>query len=1377
MTTREFIASLESRDIRFSVRGEKLSVNAPDGALTPELRSEIGARKAEIIELLSAEPLSVDESFTLGHSPVADEGPLSFAQQRLWFLHQLNPQDVSYNLAVSAVVPAGLSHDALRERIFQVVLEHPALRTIFSERDGIPYQKVIDWKPDLNIRTVSENIRSIQYDIMRQPFNLSAQPPVRFELLQLPDGSERLLVPIHHIISDAWSLGLLISRLIGKPGKAPKFQYLDFAYSEQKWFTETNQERHKEYWQKIVKAPLPALELPTRSLSSQQAPVSTDKRVAGDSYTFTLDSKLTQALLRHSRTSNLTLYSTLLGVFKTLLYRYSGQQDIIVGTPVTNRDGVELEHVIGIFINTIVVRSQLDGDMTFKVLARDIHNSMLDAFEHKSYPFEKIVELGRPERTLTQTPLFRTGFILNNTPRQIPYDDFSGGSIFDVSLYVNQAGTDDQGLEATLEYNTTLFDPATIHNMADHFVGIARSVAANFSISLKDVNLLSAKEQSYLDSWKDAGREYPRYLTTNQLIEQQATSSPSKIAVYDKGGSHTYAEINSRAAALARALTKAGVTPGSLVGICLDRTVEMIIATLATWKARCAYVPLDPTYPLERLTYMAEDARLAVLITEKQFSSIAVEIQRASGCRTISVDDKEVDDRTADTAAIQLPSESAADLAYVIYTSGSTGKPKGVKITHQALVNLLVSMQREPGLTVDDTLFSVTTLSFDIAGLELFLPLITGAAVIIASRETLADPRALEKHLKGSGATVIQGTPSTWRFLLDAGWKEATGLKILCGGEALPRSLADTILNTGAELWNVYGPTETTIWSTVHRVSREEDPIPIGRPVANTSLYVLDEHLKRVPVGIPGELFIGGEGLSPGYLFREDLTRERFISDPFEENSLIYRTGDQVRFTNAGTLEYIGRLDNQVKIRGFRIEPGEIESILEAHPDVDQAVVVTREDTPGDPRLVAYIIGNEVLSDGTKPVATSELRRYLAERVPPFMIPASFVQMEEFPHTPNGKVDKKALPAPLGTVVSDASSVEDRTPQTPLELTLVGIWESVLGVKNIGRNDNFFELGGNSLLGIRLLSAVEKVLHRRVPVAVIFQGQTVAEMAETLNRSSSFESNRRAIAVQPQGYLPPLFFVPGVNGNVIGYEELAQELGSDRPLYGLQSVGLQGESEPLQNLNEIASAFIEDIRAIQPEGPYHLMGFCIGGMVAFEIAQQLSSQGEQIAYLGLIDTWPQEYVPTPKGGSEAKQQLSHLTDTIRRNLKELAHPPTRNLFKHLKKKIGAAAEMAMTGDVYRGDDGERLQDLVIASNQIAASTYEAHKYEGKASFYITLGERETPDSSDPRVKWVKYAAPESELRWIPGLDSGSLLKDPYLHGLASALKHSLAEAR
>lgn len=1371
MTTREFIASLESRDIRFSVRGDKLSVNAPDGALTPELRSEIGARKDEILEVLSLEVLSGDESFTLRRSPVADEGPLSFAQQRLWFLHQLNPQDVSYNLAVSAVVPTDLSHDALRERIFRVVLENPALRTVFSERDGVPYQKIIDWKPELNIRAVSENIRSVQYDIMRQPFDLSAQPAVRFELLQLSDGSERLLVPIHHIISDAWSLGLLISRLTGKQRQAPDFQYLDFAYSEQKWFAETSQEHHREYWGKVVRAPLPSLELPTRSLSNQQTPESTGNRTTGDSYTFTLDSDLTKALLSHSRAANLTLYSTLLGVFKTLLFRYSGQKDIIVGTPVTNRDGVELEHVIGIFINTIVVRSHLDGDMPFKTVARDIHNSMLDAFEHKSYPFEKIVELGRPERSLTQTPLFRTGFILNNTPRQIPYDDFSGGSIFDVSLYINQAGADDHGLEATLEYNTALFDPATIHNMADHFVGIARSIAADFSISLKDVNLLSANEQAYLDSWKDTDSEYPRHLTTTQLIEQRSTSSPSKIAVYDKGGSYTYAEIDSRAAALARSLVEMDVPPGSLVGICLDRTVEMIIATLATWKAGCAYVPLDPAYPLERLTYMAEDARLAALITENQFSDIAVEIQKASGCRIISVDDK-----AADTAAVQLPSGSAADLAYVIYTSGSTGKPKGVKVTHQSLVNLLVSMQREPGLTVDDTLFSVTTLSFDIAGLELFLPLITGASVVIASREALADPRALEKHLKDSGATVIQGTPSTWRFLLDAGWKEATGLKILCGGEALPRSLADAVLNTGAELWNVYGPTETTIWSTVHRVSREDDPIPIGRPVANTSLYVLDENLKRVPVGITGELFIGGECLSPGYLFRDDLTHERFVPDPFEENSLIYRTGDQVRFTNAGTLEYIGRLDNQVKIRGFRIEPGEIESILETHPDVAQVVVIAREDTPGDPRLVAYIIGNEVIADGAKPVTTSELRRYLAERVPPFMIPASFVQMEEFPHTPNGKVDKKALPAPLGTVVSDASSTEDKTPQTPLELTLTGIWESILGVKNIGRNDNFFELGGNSLLGIRLLSAVEKVLHRRVPVAVIFQGQTVAEMAETLNRDSSFESNGRAIAVQPKGYLSPLFFVPGVNGNVIGYEELAQELGTDRPLYGLQSVGLQGESDPLQNLSEIASTFIEDIRAVQPEGPYHLMGFCIGGMVAFELAQQLSSKGEQIAYLGLIDTWPQEYVPTPKGAGETKQQLSHLTDTIRRNLKELAHPPAGNLFRHLKKKIGAAAEMAATRDVYRGDDGERLQDLVIASNQIAASTYEAHKYEGKASFYITLGEREIPDSSDPRVKWVRYAAPESELRWIPGLDSGSLLKDPYLKGLASALKHSLTEA-
>lgn len=1416
MTTAQFIAKLNGLDIRLSVKGGKLSVNAPDGAITPELRTEIGARKEELLSFIGAE-----SDFVLTAAPNPEEGPLSFAQQRLWFLYRLNSTDVSYNLGASAIVPSDLSDENLASRISTVVHNNHSLRTTFPERDGIPFQRVIALEPTLNILNLdvtaeeSDRLYGIQQDIMRKPFHLETEAPVRFDLLKLSDGTRILLISIHHIVSDAWSLGILIDRLIEGSTTSSDFQYLDFAHSEQEWFNSHDQQRHREYWKEIIKGPIPSLELPTKPLSLSSA------GVIGDSYSFRLSPEVSESLKVQARNNNVTLYSVLLALFKVVLYRYSGQQDILVGTPVSSRNSVELEDIIGIFINTLVVRTKFYGESSFISVAKQIHNSMLDALDHRDYPFEKIVELARQEKLSHNAALFRTGFILNNTPGGGKHQDFTGGSIFDISLYMEDSKA---GILGTLEYNTNLFDRDTIERFAGHYTTLAESAAKRFETSVDSLQLLSNSEIVQLNSWNNTAKDYPKDLTTSQLFELQALESSNRIAVIAKSGQLTYSELNQKANQLARHLIKAGVSRGSLVGVCLDRDTDMLVSVLAIWKAGAAYVPLDPTYPEDRLIYMAEDAHLSAVVSESKFHRLAHTIAAAPKASIVLLDNEisdirsnshdnlveKADNTGSDSASTDQKGKlddigssehdtikySARDVAYVIYTSGSTGRPKGVLIEHRSLVNLLCSIKDQLEFTSEDIIFSVTTLSFDIAGLELYLPLITGARVVISSRQTLADPRALAHKIKESGTTVVQATPAMWRFLLDSGWKNGSGLKILCGGEALSRQLANEILETGAELWNVYGPTETTIWSTSVQVERSQTPVSIGRPLANTQIYVLDESNNRVPLNIPGELYIAGDGVSRGYLNRPELTSERFIENTFaaSQTGKMYRTGDQVRLNPEGQIEYIGRLDNQVKVRGYRIELGEIEAVLLKHPDVQQAVVIAREDTPGDQRLVAYLISDRAdhqKSNNSKAGHSnkngenetnadfdskkhSELREFLSKSLPPFMIPAIFVQVNSFPLTPNGKVDRKALPAPAsGNVVRGGKSHE--APESELEHKLIRIWEKVLGVSNIGRNDNFFDLGGNSLLGIRLLSGIERALNIRVPVAVIFQGQTVAAMAATLEDKDTLDLNLRAVAVQPYGKLPPLFFIPGVNGNVIGYEELAAGLGNERPLYGLRSVGLEGEADPLNELPAIAQQFVADVRKVQPEGPYNFMGFCIGGIVAFEMAQQLKNEGEKVEFLGLIDTWPQDMIPAPKAVSQTGQQLAYLTEALKRNIRELAAVPTRKKLQYIKQKLGAATDMATKLDVYRGDDGERLQDLVITSNQVAASTYIASKYDGPLNLYITLGDLLEPDPSDPRLYWKSFGNETSSVMWIPGIDSGSLLKNPYLPGLLKALKTTLEE--
>ncbi len=1388
MSIETFLRDLADRDIWITRNGDKLRLSAAEGALTPELKTEIASRKGEILEFLPDASMQHATTFNLLRAPRDQTIPLSFAQQRLWFLHKLGPSDPAYNLGVGKTLTGPVDQAALERSIHALVQRHEILRTVFHDTNGVPSQVVTDLIPELRIvdvpqftgsaATQEERYQELREKEVQEPFELAVEPAIRITLFRFNNEQSRLFVSIHHILGDGWSLDVLIHELAtwyerfrvetARNGDAPNevaaqnvdemWQYADYAYSERMQFEQTDQTKHIAFWQKKLGGRIPPLDLPMRHNSRRAS------SPRGETYHFVVPAHLTAQLRTLGQKSGVTIFPILLGLFKTLLHRYSGQTDILVGTPVSNRKRVELESLIGLFIGTLVTRTTFDNNPSFRDVIKRIHMEMLDTYEHQDYPFDKLVELVRPDRSLTQSPLFQTAFILNNTPTSGAYEVIGGGAIYEISLYVTD-NTDE--LAGTLEYNAELFDESVMERMAGHFLTLAEVVVANPDQPVATLPILTEAEHHQLvDTWNRTSAPYPSDKTTHELIEQQARATPDAIALFEALGEGaasavtlTYKELDQRANQLAHTLRKIGVSTDRRVGICVDRSAEMVVATLAVWKAGGAYVPLDPSYPHDRLAFMAEDAGLVAMIIEEQYLATIADVQ----CPIVCIDR----DRTtiaSEPATAPEVSHTPHQLAYVIYTSGSTGKPKGVLIEHRSLVNLLFAMQKSPGLTPNDTLFSVTTLSFDIAGLELYLPLVTGAKIALASRPVATDPRALAQSMRAAGATVMQATPATWQFLLDSGWRDGKGLKILCGGEALSRTLAKALLATGVEIWNVYGPTETTIWSTATRIVTENN-ISIGRPIANTTVYVLDQNGLPVPIGIPGELHIGGDGIARGYLNRADLTEDRFVTNTFtrdSDRSRMYRTGDSVRYREDGSLEYLGRLDNQVKVRGYRIELGEIEAVLSTHNHVQQAVVIVREDSPGDQRLVAYVIPTP-----NAVVAATELKSWLTERLPQFMVPSAFVTLDAFPLTPNGKVDRRALPSPISNHPNNGAQAEaDRTPANALEAKLLPIWEQVLGVSGIGRHDNFFDLGGNSLLGIRLLATIEKAIDQRVPVAVIFQGQTIAAMAETL-RADDVDASLRAVAVQGAGSQPPLFFIPGVNGNVIGYEELARDLGDDQPLYGLRSVGLEGEAEPLTNIPAIAEQFLTDIRKVQPEGPYHLIGFCIGGLVAYEIAQQLTTQGEAVDVLGLIDTWPPEMIEPTAGTSHLSQKIAYVKNGLSRHWQAFLSQPRGQRMQYLKEKSTIIMEMVAKRDVYRGEHEVLHQDLVIHANQHAASAYSPKEYPGSIFLVVTKGNAPT-GKNDPRLTW-KSLAKSAEVSWVLGLDSGALLKAPYLDGLVNAL--------
>ncbi len=1104
----EFKNALESR------LGVRLPVSSLlQGPTISGLASQVLERFGEPISSVAAIPIR----------EVDGVHPLTHNQQSMWLLDQLMPEGISFNVSGAVRLHGTLDHSAMRRALAILMERHGVLRTTFKMVDGQPVQQV---HPQLPVPLGEEHASTWTEDVLQdcledfafRSFDLEKEPAFRVVLFERSPQETVLLLAVHHIITDFWSMTLFASELMtlyttetrGYPSALSHLShtYIDFTYWRNDVLHSDQGERHLEYWRNQLSGELPILDLPA---DRPRKPIQIYR---GDTQHLRINPVLTQKLKELATANNATLYMTLLAAFQTLLHRYSGQDDILVGSAMAGRTHPDLAGVMGYFVNPVAMRTSFSDHPSFANVLEQVRKTVLDALDHQDFPPALLADrLHILHRDASRPPLFETTFIfekahveqvrgLNSMALGIPGRriEMEGLSVESMSLLrqpsqfdltLMMAETDDT-LSAAFIYNPDLFDPSTITRFAKHFENLLDGITSAPDQPVAGLSLLSSSEQTLFDQLNATQAEYPS-LSLPQLIEEQVNRTPDNIAVVFHDQQWTYRQLDERANAIAVSLRTLGVKPECLVGLCLERSPEMLAALLAIQKAGGAYVPLDPTFPQDRLAFMLSDSAAPVLITQTSLASLYSDYQGKVVLLDEIAERSPKAKRRTSSKKVQPCSE---DLAYVLYTSGSTGKPKGVMISHQALVNFLVSMQRQPGLSANDTLLAVTTLSFDIAGLELYLPLITGARVVIADRETAADPYVLMKEIERCGATVMQATPATWRMLIDAGWQGKPDLKILCGGEALPADLAAGLAKRGCELWNLYGPTETTIWSTLHRVddaAREQTiSISIGRPIANTQIYILDANLHLVPIGVTGDLYIGGDGLSRGYLNRPELTAEKFIPNPFDSSSLIYKTGDLARYRSDGNIEFLGRSDHQVKVRGYRIETGEIEVALVAHPAVGQAVVMARTSSSSDAVLVAYLVPAEA---GKEPESAS-LRAFLRQSIPEYMIPSAFVTLNAFPLTPNGKVDRRSLPELSNE--SLAARTEYTAPRTSNEQAIAAICAEVLNLERVGVHDNFFDIGGNSLIATRLVFQLQEHFQVRLPLVRLFEMPTVAGLAKAV---------------------------------------------------------------------------------------------------------------------------------------------------------------------------------------------------------------------------------------------------------------------------------------
>jgi amino acid adenylation domain-containing protein len=1118
------LQELEGKDIRLQLDGSKLRLNAPKGAVNDQLKKIIASNRDFLIARLQSD-VKVNGAGALSRVPRAGRLPVTFAQQRLWFLDQVDPGRSHYNIFISFEIKGSLDIAALERGLITLTRRHETLRTRIGVQDGAPWVEIDDYlvpplvRHDVCDLTPAERelqVRRLVLSFGQEPFDLARGPLARYMLVALAADHYVFAMATHHIVSDGWSTSILIRELMQlyaayveryEPDLPVPAQYVDYAGWEQRLAAEGSFARSLDFWKRKLEGAPALIELPT------DCPRPTAQSFRGQRMLRGISGELLGRLKELARREGSTLFVVLLSAWQVLLHRYSGQDDILVGSAAANRRMPELESIIGCLANTIVLRGRMDGNPSFKDYMGSATATVFDALDHQALPFDHLVEALNPARSASHSPVFQVFFTLMSFPtaqislpglQLAPFETFAEVARFDLGL---DAVEHEGELRIYYEFATDLYHEATIDRLHDHYQRLLGVIAAAPDTRIEEIDFVGPEESlRLLERFNDNRVDHDRRRTLHSLFEKSVHERPASVAALDERETLTYEALDRRANALSHFLAGIGVGRGALVAVCIDRTVDMPVALAAVLKAGAAYVPLDPSHPQERLRATLDDANVAAIVTLDRycglFEGCGVPLVRLDG------DAVRIEDMPSMPPCVAV---EPSDLAYVIYTSGSTGRPKGVEVEHRNVVAFIEAMQRAPGLTADDVLLAVTTLSFDIAGLELWLPLSVGGRIIIASRADALDGERLAALIDEHAVTLLQATPATWRILLDTGWTGRPKMKALVGGEALPPDLASSLLDRVGELWNMYGPTETTIWSTLARVVDLGKGITIGRPIPNTQCYVLTAGHAVCPIGVAGELCIGGEGVARGYRNRPDLTADRFVTIALQESRTerIYKTGDVARMRADGTIEYLGRRDTQVKIRGYRIELGDVEAALVSLPGVKEGVAAAREERKGDVRLVGYVTMQKGVTFDAEAA-----RMAMRSRLPEYMVPNAFAVLDALPLTPNGKVDRKALPHPSIEQPPQASAAESM--MTAPQRRVAALWCEMLHLNSVGLHDNFFDIGGHSLLLVRLHVALKREFTTDVALVELFQHTTVHAQAARMARQRSADgaltrANQRAM--------------------------------------------------------------------------------------------------------------------------------------------------------------------------------------------------------------------------------------------------------------------------
>jgi amino acid adenylation domain-containing protein/FkbH-like protein len=1330
------------------------------------------------------------------------QSPLSFAQQRLWFLDQLEPNSPLYNVPSVTRLTGALNVNALEMALRAIISRHETLRTRFECPAEIPMQ-VVSSQVDFKLRVVeagslAEAETWVRQEV-RRPFNLTGfEPLLRASVVRVNANEHLLALNLHHIAADEWSLTILFRELEelykaqaeGREPQLPELpvQYSDYAAWQRQRLNRDLLEDQLKYWKNQLGGAPPMTELMT-DRTRGRVPA-----FLGRTLSRPLGADLGPRLKQLAGDRESTLFMLLLAAFKALVHRYTGLEDIIIGTPVANRNNVDTEGLIGFFVNTLLLRCSLAGNPTFDELLQRVRGVALGAYAHQELPFEKLVESLQPERSLNHLAFTRIMFALQTRTAgcgtlTMPGLKAEGLEVdtatakFDLTFVVQDF---EGGLAARVEYNTGLFDEATMARLLEHFENLLHGIAAQPAQRLSELPLLGeAERRQLLMEWNDNATKYPRQQCIHELFEARVREHPEALAVVFGGESLTYGELNSQANQLAHFIRLQNLEPGAPVAVCLERSVRLVVGLLAILKAGAAYVPMDPRYPKERLAFMLADTRTSLLLTQQ---SLFRHLPHR-GVKTICLeaDSEEIQSQSLEN----LPNRATPeDVAYIIYTSGSTGQPKGAAVPHRA-VNRLVLKTNYIELDASDRIAQVSNISFDAATFEIWGALLNGAQLRGIATDVALSPKDFAGELREQGITAMFLTSALFSQLAaEVPGAFATMRTLLAGGEALDPKWVRAVLKDRPplRLVNGYGPTENTTFTCcalLRDVPEGAASVPIGRPISNTQVYILDAHRNPVPIGVPGELYTGGDGLAKGYWNRPELTAEKFILHQFSQDGpcqSLYRTGDLARYLPDGNIEFLGRIDNQVKIRGFRVELGEIEAVLARHDGVRECAVNVSGSGAGQNRLVAYFVA------ATKRAPkVSQLRTFLADQLPDYMVPSAFVQLEALPLTANGKLDRRALPEPDRGRPSLAKKYA--SPRDAVELELTRIWESVLGVAPIGIEDHFFDLGGHSLLAVRVASRIEKSFGRKLPLATMFMAPTIEKLAVAIRdemREDSATAGTSVVELQPNGTRPPLFLVHGAGGGMFwGYVNLARRLGPDQPVFGLSSRGLDGRAE-FDTIEEMAAQYVRDLRVVQPRGPYNLGGYCFGGNVAYEMARQLESQGETVALLALLNCAPpnSRYMRvrwTPLWCARFFRNLFYWADYCR----QWTAPQRRDFlrWKCTRLKHWLARQLGMEPSPVPQVEADNLIDLSSLPEQqrdlwkahiCALMKFHPQPYAGQVHLFRSRG-HPLWCSFEPDYGWGELARQGVVIQIVPGAHE-KILEEPWVDETAANLQNVLEQS-